>query len=330
MKKARDLAMFLFGLAFALVFVVTDIPAIAAGVFTQTIANIKINGVMKALPAINYENHNYVQLADLAPEIGYVGWWSAEEGMNFDKVASPPSAIEVPYTPPVINPAAPIEHKSFEGNLPDDRAVNTYNFVLPYDARVNLDFTHDYTEYDNRTFWNIKLIAEDTGNIIFDFESKDSGASTVPAYLPAGDYLVRVTHGRYDHRNTNYTATINYERNVGNFEAEPNNTNGTATQIQVDKPMTGHNLFDGDIDYYTFTIGYAANANISFTHDIIDGSKNWKIELIKDDTILTFNSKGGILNTVSDTVTLTSGKYFVRVTRGDAGAEDYTLTVNRK
>ncbi|MDR0857890.1 MAG: hypothetical protein LBN97_02545 [Oscillospiraceae bacterium] len=87
MKQLKKLGYISIGAILAVGIMLLTVPGLAAGTFSFGTETLKINGKTTSLPVINYEGYNYIRLRDIAPEINYVAWWSAEAGVNFDTQA---------------------------------------------------------------------------------------------------------------------------------------------------------------------------------------------------------------------------------------------------
>jgi hypothetical protein len=112
-------------------------------------------------------------------------------------------------------------------------------------------------------------------------------------YLPEGDYIFRVAKGAWRHSNIDYKFNIKYERNIGNFESEHNNSHQTATPIQINKPITGNIFPRDDVDFYKFDVSARSDISIKFNHDFINDSLAfWNIKVLSatNGQIMEFNS----------------------------------------
>ena len=229
------------------------------------------------------------------------------------------------------------ETKKFEGRLDKEDSVETYDFTLPYASRIIFDFEHKFLD-SNTEYWNIQFISKKYDEKILEFDSKGNIVKTstndTALYLPAGEYYVKVAKKwSWSHSNLDYTITINYEKNIGQFETENNDTMETANQIYLDKPITGNLLTEKDEDYFKFTVDKKGDIVIYFEHNFIDSnSEYWDIQLFEKNTTkkLEFDIKGNKVTTSSEKINLEPGEYYIRVVKKWSWSHssiDYTLTV---
>jgi uncharacterized membrane protein len=97
--------------------------------------------------------------------------------------------------------------------------------------RVYTD-AHSNIEKDS-PYWNITVFDSVDSNVL-DFESTgiNTNGKSMNAYLDKGTYYVRVKAvNSFYHHNADYSLTVNYVKNNGDFEIEPNDSKAQATSI---------------------------------------------------------------------------------------------------
>jgi len=230
--------------------------------------------------------------------------------------------------PAPVDTTPVIETKTFEGQLAQADSIDTYNFTLPYNSRVNLSFTHDFA--DGWRYWHIQMINKN--GIISEFDVFGNVMSTAlgySLYLPAGDYIFRVTDGQY-YSNLKYQLNIKYEKNVGQYEFEPNDTMQSATPISLNTAIQGNIMPDSDMDYYKLTITDKKEISLKINHDFCDGWRYWEVKLISPSNgiLLDFSSTGNVMEIISDKTILDPGDYYIAVSKGQySNPIDYKIAV---
>ena len=206
------------------------------------------------------------------------------------------------------------------GNLSEYSDMDYYSFTLTQAGKVSFHFLHGNVE-KSLNYWDIDVF-DSTDAIIFSLQSK--GTETVlhssNIYLGPGTYYIRIktSINEYYSSTLDYTLTVNYEQNNGQYEIEPNNTSDTATAISyTNAAMTGSLSTYKDIDYYTFTVASPGSISIGFHHANTESSVDYYKVTVFDSTgaqVLTFNSKGSETTKQYDPVYFQAGAYVVRVT----------------
>ena len=155
-------------------------------------------------------------------------------------------------------------------------------------------------------------------------------------YLGVGTYYVRVQRDQYSHSAADYILTVNFTENIGQFEIESNVSKTTATEMNVDKAITG-NLYNGnDVDFYKFHLSAPGRVSLNFRHRNLENDRRyWWIDVFDetDNKLLTLESWGNQISVDSSRnnyLYLGVGTYYVRVQRDQFShsAADYILTVN--
>jgi hypothetical protein len=223
--------------------------------------------------------------------------------------------------------------------------VKNYSVELPNSGRISLNFSHDYFNRSD-TFWRITLFDSNQKIMLqIDVTGRETNKDSRYNYLSAGKYSVRV-ESRANNNNifnlggsNNYVLTVNYTENTGQFEIEPNDTRETATEMSVNRGITG-NLFErGDIDFYTFSLANPGRVALNFSHEYFNRNDTfWRITLFNSNQkiMLQMDVAGSEANKDSRYNYLSAGKYWVQVESRTnnsnifnlGGFLDYVLTVN--
>ncbi|MCL2036863.1 MAG: hypothetical protein FWG83_05715 [Oscillospiraceae bacterium] len=228
----------------------------------------------------------------------------------------------------------------------ENGGLDFYRFELEQPGKIGLTFRHANLERTT-DIWRVSLIDTD-GVVLFSFTSKGnassfSGNDSINDYLDAGVYYVRVNKGNTStsRSEVDYTLTVNYELNEGQFEIEPNNTKELATAIEIDTEVVGNLSSTNDVDWYKFTITEQSLISVTFANPNLEtNSARWSISLFDsvDFSLGTFDARSDTpVRTVPETAfNLPEGTYYIRIQIGGSSGllanplvhENYKLTVN--
>lgn len=168
------------------------------------------------------------------------------------------------------------------GSLWTRSDVDYYKVSLDEAGSVSLSFNHP--EISGGEYWNI-LMSDEEGETVLEYSSVSTASQekSVNTYLDKGMYYICVKSPQpnVSYSNADYMLTVNYRRNYGQFETEPNDTSKTATLITTaNKGITG-SLFDKtDSDYYRLSLIYGGEVAINFTHEnIASSAQYWEVSL---------------------------------------------------
>ena len=278
----------------------------------------------------NYNGTVYLPVRAIGEALGKDVSWDGNSQTVFLKDKAQTTAQATTSAPPApTQPAPATETTTFSGQLAKQDSVDTYNFALPYSARVTLSFEHDYVD-NSGNYWKVQFISKN--GVVAEFWVQGNISKmdlNYAMYLPADNYTVRIQPGYYS--NSDYKVNVTYEKNIGQFEYEPNDSISTATPIQFNNAIKGNLLSNNDIDYYKFTVTSKKEISLKFNHDFVDNSGNyWKIELISPNngTLSSFWVAGNVMETISDKITLTdAGDYYIKITPGYGSQVDYSIAV---
>jgi hypothetical protein len=233
-------------------------------------------------------------------------------------------------------------NKTITGNLNNSSDYDYYKIELPEDGKLSVYFAND-TTYNSGNVWTIKVFKNLDEVTSFTMQLRDMSTESPNLYLAEGEYYIRVEGNNAILNNRDYNLEARFTASNGLFEAEPNNTAATATPISwLDTPVTGSLAANTDIDIYEFTVAKEGTYKLNFAHANLgsaNSARGWKVELftnVANDlgvSKATMNSTGLVPEVDSPTVSLTPGRYFVKVTRLDGTASnvysdaDYGLSV---
>jgi hypothetical protein len=225
--------------------------------------------------------------------------------------------------------------ETFTDNLTTSSTVNNHEFTLTKPGRVSISFARE--NLNNSHFgWTVSLHhADGTEMLRIEAWGDRTTTDSIYNYLDTGIYTVRVvrTPG-WNHSNVDYTLTVNFTENTGQFEIEHNNNDANATPMKVNSPITGNLYHGGDIDWYTFTLTEPGRVSMNFYRQNLNNSHfGWTVSLHHADgtEMLRIEAWGDRTTTDSIYNYLDTGIYTVRVVRTPGWSHsniDYTLTVN--
>jgi general stress protein 26 len=230
------------------------------------------------------------------------------------------------------------------GNLWEANDVDWFEFELENPGRVS--FTFERPNINNTVpGWNVTLRGADNTILIPNIDARADAASSTSLhnFLPAGTYYIRVAARSATLSNqwsrADYSITVNYEENEGQFETEFNNDMESANTINTDSPVTA-NLWEArDEDWFKFTLTEGSQISLTFERPNLNNSTaGWNVTLRSADNVILIQNMDARANSVSTTsqqVHLAAGTYYVRVAArsatlsGQWNNSDYTLTVNQ-
>ncbi len=225
-------------------------------------------------------------------------------------------------------------NRTYHGSLHNSRDIDYFNFDLPSDGYIAIDFSHN--RYDDiARGWRITLLTEDRVEF-FSFSSawNEPELHTANIGLERGKYFVRIDRPiTYLHNDADYAIKVNFSED-SNREIEPNDVRTDATEIRLNRPYAGSLHSSRDIDFYTFEMSSAGDVNMHFKHETSAESRlGWRITLLDHDTaqVTTFNSRRSEPEVTLGEVELEQGKYYVRVDSPlgfSHSKKDYILTVS--
>jgi hypothetical protein len=228
--------------------------------------------------------------------------------------------------------------ETFTDNLASSSAVNNHQFTLTEPGRVRLNFNRENLNNSNIR-WRVLLRHADGTNML-EIEPRGNEVSTgsIYNYLGIGTYTLIVHSPGNPWSSINYTLSVLYTKNTGQFEIEHNNTAATATPMKVNSPITGNLNNSGDIDWYTFTLTEPGLVSMNFYRRNLNNSDvRWRVSLFRADgtNALEIEPRGNGVSTDSNSIFLGIGTYTVRVGRSTVfgfaaswSTASYTLTVN--
>jgi hypothetical protein len=215
---------------------------------------------------------------------------------------------------------------TFTDSLSTSDSVNTHTFTLSQPGRVWFSFSRPDLG-SSTPGWNVSLRnADGTSLLSITANGNTTNDDSFNNYLPAGTHNFQVTS-----RNawaggvigTNYTLTVNYTLNTGQFEIESNNSAATATRLSVNSPITGNLYSSEDVDYFTFSIAEPGRVSLNFRRPNIGSSTpGWNVSLrdVDGTVLLDIIANGNSANDDSINNYLAAGTYRVRISARNAWA----------
>jgi len=238
-----------------------------------------------------------------------------------------------------INPLNPFP-TMITGNLATADTVNFYRFTLTEPGRVIIDFSHVNLE-DSAILWRIDFFDSSQNSIAQRLESRgvDTNVSSQTMFLAAGTYYIRVIRGPFAHNwnTTNYTISVNYTQNTGEFEIESNDPERTgATQMRLNIHITGSIWNSDNVDWYRFELEHPGRVYLTFAHANLETTSIlWRLDVFdstENEVMQRLESRGNETSVRSQNMFLAAGIYYIRVMRGPFANNwndtEYRLTVN--
>ncbi|MCL2014174.1 MAG: InlB B-repeat-containing protein [Oscillospiraceae bacterium] len=223
------------------------------------------------------------------------------------------------------------------GNLYNTDDVDYYRFTTTEPGKIFLNFKHERLDNDGN-FWEFMLFDNNETELVTYYSSGNATTmDTMDFYLGAGTYYIRVrpySSYSYGFRSVEYTLTVNYEENTGDYEIEPNGTTAAATAMNVGKPITGNLNNSADVDFYKITFSRDFSISIRFTHRNLDNTRDyWNISVLDSTAkeLMSFSSSGTETVKDSQRVNVKAGTHYIRVRASSSynwSNADYTFTVN--
>lgn len=221
------------------------------------------------------------------------------------------------------------------GVCTDDGDYDWYKFTLNSPAKVNVNFS--FTRADSDGWWYVCVYKYEGGSsyseLDYEYIYRYDGSYSFPSLgLPSGTYFIRV-YSNYSASGKQYGVTPNCTY-TSNWETEFNDDYTTADPLTIGTSRYGVCTYDGDYDWYKFTLSSAARIRVSFSHN--KSTDGWWYVCI-------YKYEGGGSCTELDyeyiycydgsytfpTLGLSSGTYFIRVySNNSAAGLAYNVKVN--
>ena len=189
-----------------------------------------------------------------------------------------------------------------------------YVITLPSHGRVHLRIDLHETPYLGTT---ISVHMKDKEGNTLIYTSANNWYNAVSDYqsLQAGEYDVFVTNdstsiSTYDAKN--YTLTVYFEKNNGQFEIEPNDTMDIASHMQINKTIEG-NIVNGNVDWFVFSIEKPGSIQLCLNVDYIYTGMNVNAYLLNSngDSIISVNNNYSFSESYSNKMHLNKGTYYI-------------------
>ena len=194
--------------------------------------------------------------------------------------------------------------------------VQTFNFKLDKAAAVTVTLKHP-EQGKSAPVWELGLF-DSTDAQMMTIQSGQTGSSNSDInYLGAGNYTIRVKclYSMYYSADT-FTVEVTAVENVGQFEIEGNDSKDAATDIDLNKDVTGSLFVKTDTDNYRLTIAEDGKLDVTFTHPNVEsGGQFWQITLFDptDAILLDIYSTGDGTVTSAIPSYIAKGEYLLRV-----------------
>lgn len=257
-----------------------------------------------------YLDVNYTLTLSRTDEIGY------ENEKNDTKATANAIALNSTVTGSVASQINSIDRDYFK-------------FTVEKTGYIALEFAHSPIEdSDDKKGWNY-VLTDSKGNIIYYGTSAwgDDVVTSPSIGLGGGTYYICVDSENLYHNSESYYLTVNYIES-DDWESECNNSFEKADAILMGTPVFGFLAdcgTDFDFDYYTFTLDESADITVTFSHEVLQYSKDIFVFSLYDENKNAVNDSNGVssVKVMSDTEKVTvkynglaPGKYYIKVATG--------------
>lgn len=211
-----------------------------------------------------------------------------------------------------------------EGELSEEGESTGYEVILPYAARVTLNWQSGEDD-GTRTAYEIALYKADqqeTPIVSYSLKASQAVQQSQPLFLDAGVYFLNVTAGRDDFGA--YTLELTADTGIV-IESEPNNIVSQANEVDTDTDVHAALGSEDDIDIFAFTLDEQAAVSVTMTSETAQG---FTVKLADGASFRLLRQSEEVQNAETETTYLAAGRYLVQIEAGSqwTGAE-YTLTI---
>ena len=213
--------------------------------------------------------------------------------------------------------------------------VDWYKFTTTSNGYFNIEFTHDFVS-SSSDYWKVYLYNSTAVNNIdgtTSYYGVDGNANMTTHMfgIPAGTYYVKIVKDNYS--GNNYSLKVNFTAS-NDWETENNNSKDSANTINVNESINGSLSMNGDVDWYTFNVSSNCEIAVTFNHEVIDSSSTYWKFYIYDNTavteLLSYGRKGNTETATTDYISLSPGKYYIKVVKDNYSGKKYSMVVQEK
>lgn len=211
--------------------------------------------------------------------------------------------------------------------------IDYFKFTIPSDGYVSLTLTHELLDYSGSVY-DIVFYTSDGSELWSDYSCGNETSLVSPNIgLPAGQYYIKISARNSSIYNKSYGITANFTA-ASDWETELNDSYASADPMSLNCAIHGALMGTYDTDYYAFQLKSADTLSITFAHEALgsDNSLRYTVKLIDENgkELQSFDSKGSSAETKGSSLSLSAGKYYVKVLPywSLVTTIDYSLTVN--
>ena len=222
-------------------------------------------------------------------------------------------------------------NQNYTDRITDWDDKDYYKFTLTSDAKVSVDFSHNFID-SSSSYWKLIIYTNNNANDeIYScyFQGNKKSQRTVSLGLPKGSYFILIQKCNYS--DINYTFKVNATVS-NNWEKELNDVFETATNISVNQQYYGSIKDYSDTDFYKFKLNSDSKVTINFQHSYIDSSSSyWQLRLYKDnnsnDEIYYCYFEGNNKSQTTASLGLPKGTYYLRINKSNFIDIDYKFKI---
>ena len=249
---------------------------------------------------------------------------------EFELNDSPATAIDLPM------------NVKMNGSLADKLLAldkDYFRFTVTENGYIDLTFSHELIEED-KTGWNIRIFKPLEDGSMLELVRKvnkwNEESTTIAGLgLEPGTYYVCIDGDSMYYNSASYGLKWTFTQS-DSYEVEPNGSLEEADNVNVGEYYSGA-IISSDVaydeDFYSFTIDSDTSLCVEFSHEKLKGSSVcWNISILDEEgnVITTVYSALNQNYVISKIVSLSAGKYYVKIETGMYGSEiPYQFRIKR-
>lgn len=215
-------------------------------------------------------------------------------------------------------------NQQYTGNLQSSGDADYYKVELKEPGKLSVNLQHEQVDDGS---WRVSVLNENNHQITDFYSSRDQlNMNSLNLRMPAGNYYILIYASTFC--DVDYKLTVNFSAEGEAFEKEYNDKIQHAQLIQADQEYTGNLQNSSDCDYYRIELPTDGKVEISFVHEQVDDG-SWRIYFTnaENKTLTDFYAGRNELNTLSNSIRVPAGTYYVCVVNSTFNNTDYRFKV---